>query len=124
MRALAAANELDDFVAVAGGDLRFRPGCARKNFEIAFDGDAARLEGQGAQQIGDRGAGSDGASFPVDGDGKRLKRGVHALIIRGLEGAGSGVMAPLIRSRRTGPGFQLEAQLAASGAGNGVNNEG
>jgi hypothetical protein len=40
----AAADELDDFVAVAWGDAGFGPLGAREDFEVAFDGDAAGIE--------------------------------------------------------------------------------
>jgi hypothetical protein len=38
---LSAADELDDFVAVAGFNRRLSPGWARKYFEVALDGNAA-----------------------------------------------------------------------------------
>ena len=63
---LAATDELDDFVAIAGSDQRLRPLRARKNFEIAFDGDAATIETEFAQQIGNARAGLRAAIFAVD----------------------------------------------------------
>ena len=40
-RRLAAAYEMDDFVAVAGLNGGIGPQRAREDFEIAFDGDSA-----------------------------------------------------------------------------------
>jgi len=69
---LAAADEVDDFVAVAGGDLRIAPALARKNFEIAFDGDAAILESEFPQKIDYRCARCSRARFPI-----YINRGFH-----------------------------------------------
>ena len=44
LRALAAADELDDFVAVAGLDLGLAPFGARQNLEVALDGDAPTIQ--------------------------------------------------------------------------------
>src|SRR5215470_13953253 len=66
---LAAANELDNFVAVAGLDDGFLPVGTGENFKIAFDGDAAGIEAQFTKQIGHRGARTGGALLSVDRDG-------------------------------------------------------
>jgi hypothetical protein len=66
---LTAADELDDFVTVAGLDGGLRPLRARKNFEIALDGDAADRKVELLEKI-DYGATLGGfALFAVDGDG-------------------------------------------------------
>jgi hypothetical protein len=65
----AAADELDDFEAVAGSDPRFGPFGAREDFEVAFDGDAAGIEAQIAEKIGDSGVRLCGAGLSVYGDG-------------------------------------------------------
>jgi len=46
---LAAANEVDDFVAVTGLNGGIGPLRPRKDFEVAFNGYAARGETQVAQ---------------------------------------------------------------------------
>lgn len=48
---LAAAYELDNFVAVACGNLRSGPLGAWKNLQVAFDGDAARAQAESLQQL-------------------------------------------------------------------------
>jgi hypothetical protein len=48
-RRLAAADEMDDFVAVAGLNGGVGPLRAREDFEVAFDGDATGGEIQVAQ---------------------------------------------------------------------------
>jgi hypothetical protein len=48
-RRLAAAYEMDDFVAVAGLDGGVGPLRTREDFEVAFDGDAAGGEIQVAK---------------------------------------------------------------------------
>jgi hypothetical protein len=65
----AAADELDDFVAVAGGDSGFGPFRAGQDFEVAFDGDAASIEAQFTEKIGDGGVGLCAASLSVYGNG-------------------------------------------------------
>ena len=65
---LAAADKLHDFVTVAGCELRLGPLGARKNFEIAFDSNAAGRQVEIAQEVGDGSAGIRGASFAVDAD--------------------------------------------------------
>lgn len=52
----AAADELHDLVVVARLDLRLGPFLAWKDLQIAFDGDAAAVQAEVAQQIGHRGA--------------------------------------------------------------------
>src|SRR5579871_3490991 len=65
----AAADEVDDFVAVAGNDLGVAPFLAGENFEIAFDGDAAILESKFAQKI-DHGTADSGPYLSVDLNGR------------------------------------------------------
>ena len=67
---LAAADEVDDFVAVAGLDGSLVPLRARKDFEVAFDGDATGGKIQVLQEIGYRGA-RGFAALTVDCDDKR-----------------------------------------------------
>lgn len=69
---LAAADEVDNFVAVAGGDLRIAPALARKNFEIAFDGYAAIFQSEFPQKIDYRCARCSRARFPI-----YINRGFH-----------------------------------------------
>jgi hypothetical protein len=63
--ALAAADEVDDFVTVAGDDECLAPFLAGEDFEVAFDGDAAVFEAEIAQEIDDGGAGDCGAGLAV-----------------------------------------------------------
>ena len=65
---LAAADELDDFVAVAGGDQGLRPERARENFAVALDGDTAAVQAELAQQVRDRCARFGAAIFAVHGN--------------------------------------------------------
>ena len=65
---LATADELDDFEAVARSNLRFRPLGARKDFEVAFDGNAPGGQAEIAQEVTDGRAGIGGAGFAVDAD--------------------------------------------------------
>jgi len=67
-RRLAAAYEVDDFVAVAGLNGGMGPLRARENFEVALYGDAADREIQIAQQIGYCGALRSFATLSIDGD--------------------------------------------------------
>lgn len=74
---LPAADEVDDFVAIAWHNFCFTPFGARENFEIAFDGYATVLKTELAQQIDHRGIGSCGPRFSVD-----LNRGFHMFVFR------------------------------------------
>jgi hypothetical protein len=67
----AAADELHDFVAVAGFDGRLGPGGARKNFEVALDGDAAGIEAECEKQISDHRAWLRFAFFAIHYNGHR-----------------------------------------------------
>ena len=75
---LAAADELDDFVAVAGLEWGSEPVWAGEDLEVAFDGDAAGIEAEFAEQVHHGGAGLRGALLSVydDGDG-----GLHQSIL-------------------------------------------
>src|SRR5262249_810997 len=64
----ATADEVDDFVAVVGLDLRCGPLIAGQDIEIAFNGDAAMVEAKVLQQIDDRRPRLNGARFAVDGN--------------------------------------------------------
>jgi hypothetical protein len=70
-RRLAAAYELDDFVAVAGLNGGIGPLRAREDFEVAFDGYAGGREIQVAKQIGYCGALRSFATLSIDGDCER-----------------------------------------------------
>lgn len=63
--ALTAADELHDFVPVAGRDQRFGPLGARQNFEVALDGHAAAVQAEFTQQIGNARAGFCAAIFAI-----------------------------------------------------------
>src|SRR5882724_2082761 len=65
---LAAADELHDFVAVAGLDGGCGPLWARQNLEIALNGYAAGRQGENAEQVGNRCAGRYIAVLAVHGD--------------------------------------------------------
>jgi hypothetical protein len=65
---LAAAYEVDDFVAVTGMDGGVGPLRAGENFEVAFDGNAPGWEIQVAQQIGYSGALRGFSALSIDGD--------------------------------------------------------
>ena len=56
-RVLAAADELDDFVTIARLEASLGPCGAREDFEVALDGDAAGVEAERKEQVGDAGAG-------------------------------------------------------------------
>ena len=77
-RRLAAAYEVDDFVAVAGLNCGIGPLRAREDFEVAFDGYARGREMQVAKQIGYCGAGRSFATLSIDGD---CERGRHRSIL-------------------------------------------
>jgi hypothetical protein len=62
---LAAADEVDYFVAVVGLDLGGGPLVAGEDFEVALDGHAAVVEAEFAQQINDRCAQLRGTGFTV-----------------------------------------------------------
>jgi len=49
-KALTPTDEMDDFVAIAGCDLRSAPAIPRQNFKIALDGHALRTDPQKRQQ--------------------------------------------------------------------------
>src|SRR5277367_1717888 len=66
---LAAADELDDFVAVVRFHRRLRPRGARKNLEIALDGHAAGVQPERQQQIGNHSAGFRFTLFSIHDDG-------------------------------------------------------
>jgi hypothetical protein len=51
MLALAAADEVDDFVAIASHDQRLAPFLARENFQVALDRNAAIVQTKLAQEI-------------------------------------------------------------------------
>lgn len=80
---LAAADELDDFVAVAGFDVRILPLRARQDFQISFDGNASRFEAQFTQQIRNCGVRIRRAAFSIHGN---CDRGFHRLTRRGHPG--------------------------------------
>jgi DNA gyrase inhibitor GyrI len=65
---LAATDKMDDFVAIARGDVRFWPHGPGQNIEIALDGDTARLQSQFAKQVHNRGAGFCGARLAIHGN--------------------------------------------------------
>ena len=75
---LAAADELDNFVAVAGRDQRLRPLRAGQNFQVAFDGHATAIETKLAQEIGNVSARLGTARLAIyrNGDG-----GIHRFIL-------------------------------------------
>jgi len=75
---LAAADELDDFVAVARFDRGGEPVWAGEDLEVAFDGDASGIEAEFAEQVHHGGAGLPGALFSVYGDGDG---GLHQSIL-------------------------------------------
>jgi hypothetical protein len=75
---LAAAYEMDDFVAIAGLNGGIGPLRAREDFEIAFDGDATGEKIQVAQQVGYCGALWGFAALSIDSD--YLGR-IHSLIL-------------------------------------------
>ena len=62
---LAAADELDDFVAIAGLHRSLSPRGTREDFEIALDRDAPGIEAHGGEQIRDHGAGTRLALFAI-----------------------------------------------------------
>jgi len=65
----AAADEVDDFIAVVRLDLRSEPLITGENVEITFNGHAAVIETEFAQEVGDGSAGFGGVRFAVDRDG-------------------------------------------------------
>jgi hypothetical protein len=62
---LAAADEVDDLVTIAGLNGRLAPLRARKDFKIAFYGDATGWKIQLLQQVRHRGARKRFAAFTV-----------------------------------------------------------
>ena len=65
MPALPAADEVDDFVAIAGRNFRLTPFLARQNLHVAFDRYAAVFEAEFTKKIDDCGASRCGAGFSV-----------------------------------------------------------
>jgi len=49
-KALTPADEMNDFVPIAGCDLRGAPAIPRQNFKIALDGHALRTDPEKRQQ--------------------------------------------------------------------------
>ena len=64
-RGLAAADELDNFQAVASGYAGFFPFGLRQDFEVVFDGYAAGVESQVVEEGAHTGAGRQLFRFPV-----------------------------------------------------------
>jgi hypothetical protein len=62
---LSAANQSDDFQAVVFGQLTFSVSRPWDEFQVSLDRDELRPHSEFFQQIGDRRAGSDFASFVV-----------------------------------------------------------
>jgi hypothetical protein len=69
---LSSANEVDDFVAIAGLELGFGPLRSREDFAVALDRDASGREVQRTQQVQNRFANANGAVVAVDNDLKFL----------------------------------------------------
>jgi len=65
---LSAADEVDDFVAVAFLYASLSPLRAREDFEIPFQGDAFGGQAQVGEEFGDAEAFRDLLLFPVDDD--------------------------------------------------------
>jgi hypothetical protein len=66
---LTAADEMNYFVDVAGGNFRGGPAVAGKDFTVAFDGYAAGGEAEMVEKRGYRQAFGNFSGFAVDGDG-------------------------------------------------------
>jgi hypothetical protein len=71
LRVLAAAYEMDDFIAVARLHLNVRPLSARQNFQIAFNSYTAGGQVKGLQQIRNGGPVRDVSLFSVDNNCER-----------------------------------------------------
>lgn len=88
-----AADEVDDFEGVVGLDVRIAPESARKNIEIAFDGNAGSAEAE----VGEKGVHGkpvgDFAYFPVDAN-------VHCGVLSGVAEAAGGFLARVRMAKR------------------------
>ena len=69
----AAADEMNDFVAVAGEDFCFLPFLARENFEIALDRDATLRHAKMLEQRDHIQSVGNFATFSVDRDSHGLR---------------------------------------------------
>jgi len=65
---LTTAYELDNFVAVAAGDLRPGPLRAGQDFQVAFDGDASRVQSERFKKLQDSSAVNRRSGFAVYND--------------------------------------------------------
>ena len=71
LKSLAAAYEMNDFVAVARLHMDFGPLGARQNFEVAFNSYTAGGQVEGLQQVRYGGPVRDVSLFSIDNNGER-----------------------------------------------------